>query len=787
MAWVAALSILMTVAAGLQFFTRRQIVSLAPLTIYATTALAVLLLGGTRVAGRHALPPYHVAGAVSGNGRAVVLEGRIEDEPESRTYGLRFTLSTRIVVDEKIHATTGRILVTWIRPNGIPRSTLRLGEVVRLRGYLRAPPRRRNPADFNYRRYLKRKGIYATLTVKDSEAITVLGNERNPIERFISQSRRYVQTMLTRYVPSASGVLRALLLGDRSHLTPEVLSRFAGTGLMHLLAVSGLHVLLVGMVLYGLLRPLLMRLRQFGLALSWEVVEYIRSAVTLAVLLFYMLLTGASPSVVRAVIMTALLMGQVLFQRNAHTLNTLGVAAFLILIIDPENLFDVGFQLSFAAVGGIVSLHPVITRNCPPSWRSAGPIYSVVTTVSVSLAATLGTMPILLSHFGRVPFAGLVLNIVAIPLTALTLIAGILLIVFGWVSPIGSIIGGAADGFARVLLLVADAGSKYFDWATIELPLHSTWLILAMVSAIILIAQWPRPRIRWRLGMAALIFLGIPLWTGVLTGAFLPYLDVIFFDVGQGDAALISTPNGKHILIDAGPRSAYVDQGRRTLLPHFQYDAIRRIDAVIITHPHSDHLGGLPTVLRTIPVSRVLDNGQKHLSTLFDETSRLVDSLKIKHQTLQSGDTLALDPSVKIEVLSPRSLPAEDDDANESSVVLRLVYGKTCLLFMGDAGERTETRLVSTIASRLVCDAIKVGHHGSETSSTIGFVRQVRADTTRKTDAVISVGRENPFGLPDSLVLERWRIFGATVLTTRDEGAIHLRSDGNHLYRLSWR
>jgi competence protein ComEC len=264
-----------------------------------------------------------------------------------------------------------------------------------------------------------------------------------------------------------------------------------------------------------------------------------------------------------------------------------------------------------------------------------------------------------------------------------------------------------------------------------------------------------------------------------------PSLDVLFFDVGQGDAALLALPNGRHVLVDAGLRNPYTDQGSRTILPHLRFAGIDRLDAVVITHPHADHLGGLPTLLREIDVAQVVHSGHNYSSELYAETRGLVEARGVRSRIVAAGDTLALDPSVHLQVLGPVAAPHPDDEANHGSVVLRVTYGDTSFLLTGDAEAAAEADLTTYYGELLASDAVKVGHHGSRTSSTPAFVERVAGEGT--VYAVVSVARRNVYGLPNAEALGAWEDAGAAVLQTWAEGAVWLRSDGHVVERVLWR
>lgn len=789
--WLSGLVFGALLAIGSSLYARRRLVSLDPLLRTLAVLLVVFSLGGLRYLPSRSLPARHVAHAIYNQTEkpaSVSLVARVAGRPRVRPPSVRFPVEAiAVLTGSDTVYTEGLVLVTLARPrHGPPPSypSVQRGDVLRLAGVLQPTPPRRNPADFDYGGYLHRQGIYVTLTLYEPSEIVVLEPQASGFERALTAVQDYVAAQLHLFIPGASSraIVQALILGDRDALDAESKGWFANTGLMHLLAVSGLHVLMVGMILYGVLRPLLLRA-----GCSWRAMEVVRAALTMCVLLLYLFVTGASASVIRAVVMTGLLIGGHLLQRSSHVLNTLGIAGLALLLIRPTYLFDVGFQLSFAAVAAIVTLHPVCYERLPEVWRDSVAGRHLVGATSVSLAATLGTMPVLLFHFGRVSFAGLLLNLPAIPLTGFALAAGLLTVVFGgWLPLAAGLFGAAADVLAQVLLGIAAWGDVVLGWASVHRYVRDPWYILALVVGLAVLAQWPRPRLRWRMGAASLGFLSAGIWLGVLSYHPRAGLEVVFFDVGHGDAALVRFPNGRYLLIDAGGRDAYVDHGRRTVLPHLERFDIDRLDAVVISHPHADHLGGLPALLRSVTVQRVLHNGQPGTTALYAETAHLLDSLSVSHQAVHVGDTLLLDPSVLIQVFAPDSVQAFDE-ANEASVVFRLVYGETAFLFTGDAETGAEQSIVNRFGRLLPSDVVKVAHHGSRTSSTPTFVDHASADTSRSLIAVVSVGSRARFDLPDEEVLARWHARGADVWTTVRRGALWLRSDGQKVDTIEWR
>jgi competence protein ComEC len=346
--------------------------------------------------------------------------------------------------------------------------------------------------------------------------------------------------------------------------------------------------------------------------------------------------------------------------------------------------------------------------------------------------------------------------------------------------------GAASDGLVHGLLWISRVGEARLGWAAIEAYVQDPWLVGAMAAGLVALAQGPRPRHRWRLLLLTLALLTGGVWQSVLHGTHRPHLEMVFFDVGHGDAALLRLPNERHLLIDAGARSPTGDHGTHTVLPHLERYGIDRLDAVLVSHPHGDHLGGVPALLRGVPVGRLITGGTAYDSDLYAETQHLIDSTGVPHQTVQRGDTLLLDPAVRLQILAPEPGARTGDNANDASIVLRVAYGRTTLLFTGDAERQTEAHLVRRYGDFLRSDVVKVGHHGSSTSSTAPFVAAATRDTTR-TAAVISAGAHGFFDLPRPEVVRRWDAAGAAVWTTKRGGALWLRSDGVHLERVQWR
>ena len=776
LAWLAVVGAVVLSVTLYGVATRRRLVTLRRLAVTGGALLAVAALGALRQGAWETLPPDHVAHlAGEPDADPVALWATVAETPSARRRSVKLALDVDSVGTEHRAPASGRVLVSlglpWEGDASIVYPALRLGDRVRVDAVLEPPPTPRNPADFDYGAYLRGQGIWATAFVREAEAVTFVGPADGLLDRVAAAVQRHVRTQTARHVasPDAQGVLLALLLGDRSAVGQGALDAFRETGLMHLLAVSGLHVLLVGMGLFALLKPVLGRL-------GWRrrTVDVSRAAVTLAILGLYVLVTGGSVSVVRAFVMAAVWVGGVAMQRKPDALNSLGLATIVLLLMRPTALWDVGFQLSFGAVAALVTLVPILETRIPGRFRS-GTVGYVTDSVLVSLVATLGTAPALLVHFGRVALGGLVLNLPAIPLTAATLGAGIGTSVLGSVPVAGRAFGAVADASASLLLWTSRVGADGLGGVAIDGFLDRPLTVLAVVLGLATLALARRPTARLRTATLAVGCLALGAFSAPPAG-----LDVVFLDVGQGDATLVTTPDGSAVLVDAGVKTPFSDQGERTVVPHLERFGIDRLDALVLTHADADHIGGAAAVLRAVPVGRLVTNGHGGDTRMWRALRALADSLGVPTVAASAGDTLAVDPAVRVRVLGPAR---RHGSANEASVVLHVTHGATRWLLSGDAEHDGEADLVQTYGDALAADVVKVGHHGSRTSSTPALVAAAGAPQF----AVVSVAAENRYGLPDQEPLMRWLRAGALVLQTADHGAVWLRSDGAGVTRVDWR
>jgi competence protein ComEC len=664
---------------------------------------------------------------------------------------------------------------------------LRYGDHIEFDSELRRPQGKRNPGGFDYRFYLAQRQVFGVLYPDRGEAIALTRRGGFLLLRGIEALRRRVEGMVEQTHRKATEhalVLKGMLLGQRSALPQEVLDAFQDSGASHVLAVSGLHVGLIAGAIF--------------LVLSWlRLTHKAACLLTIAAIILYACLVGFRASVLRASLMLILFLVAQLIDRDADLINLLAFAALVLLVVNPAQLWDVGFQLSFAAVGAIVYLAPRwegFIRRLPPKteevftdrtvahwFHDAGRLGLrwLAIGFGVSLAAQVGTALFIASHFHRVYPIGLIANVFIVglvgPIVSLTL--GAVLLGMAWL-PLAAPIAYINHLFMSFFLGVV----RFFaGWPGAEIKTTPpTFGFIVLFAAICLgITHW-----RWtweRRKSAALIGLtaaAIFVWDAALRDRG-NLLEVTFLDVGQGDAAFLRFPDGRTMLIDGGLYMGNYDSGERILNPFLLHEGVYAIDLLLLSHPDNDHGGGLAHILSEFRVDRVL--GVPHRD-LFPPTHRMlhaiVDEKGIPHELGYAG-AVQLTSTAQLDLLHPfdeGSINLLDRDVNNDSLVLKVAYGKMSILFTGDIGEKVEIKLVES-GCDLRATILKTPHHGSKTSSSARFLGAVRPQY-----AVFSLGERNRYGFPDETVVKRYRDVNCHILRTDQLGAIRLLTDGRRCW-----
>jgi competence protein ComEC len=556
-----------------------------------------------------------------------------------------------------------------------------------------------------------------------------------------------------------AGVVDALILGRRGGIDLELQDRFARSGLVHLLSISGFHVGLITAWVFLLCR--LARMTRSGAL----VVAAVASA-------GYVVFLGWPAPAARAAALAVVLARCRTRQRHVQANALLSATCLAVIVVDPWASLDLGGWLSAAALWGA-------TAFARWSDRALGSGFWARTAAS-SLGATLATAPITAAFLGSVALAGVLLNFPAIPLAAVAVpgvLASLVLLPI-WPSGAEALAAGAGLGL-HLLEICAAAGSAlpaaYFASEPGSVAAVLPWVsVLALALWITGVRNTLREAGR-RLGwcMVAVLWLHLVPVQRLSSADGDGGLALHFLDVGQGDGALLRTPAGRWLVIDAGPVSGRDDAGRRVVAPFLERHGARALAAILVSHAHADHMGGVPSLLRRFRVGAVIEPGSPVPDPAYGALLSTVDSAGIPWHPARAGERFTLD-GVHFAVLHPRPDWSEwGEDVNEDSLVLLVEYGEFQALFTGDAGFPAEAALRSS-AGRV--DLLKVGHHGSR-GSTGGEL----LDSLRPLVAVISVGR-NEYGHPAPETLERLERRRVPVLRTDQDGTITVRTDGTAMW-----
>ena len=582
------------------------------------------------------------------------------------------------------------------------------------------------------------------------------GQAQHPTPNTSLAARRAVLATTARLYGDKAPLVDALLFDRHGAIDRDTRDRFAASGLVHLLSISGFHVGLIVGWLFLLFR--LVHLRREPALLG---------ATLLGVL--YVAWIGWPAPATRAAALAALLCVARLRQRSVRWDALLATTTLFVLLLDPWAITDLGAWLSVASLAG---------ATYASRWSDLRFGTGILArTLSGSLGATLATAPITAAAVGRVSIAGLLLNFLGIPLAALAVPAVILSLLL---APISNMLARSMAAGGGALLSLLDrlaqlgAGIPYGHFV-VEAGWQAAlpWVGL-LVAALWLVSGRATRQVALTRGVAlagTLLWVGggARIWEGVAS-ADAPGLTLTFLDVGQGDATVIATPHGHWLLIDAGPEGEGHDAGRSVVAPFLERHGVTRLDAMILSHAHRDHYGGMPAVLDRVPATTFLEPGEAVDDPGYRILLDRVAASGAEWHPIRRGDTLRVD-GVEIDVLHPDTTWSDWGlDLNEDSDVLLVRYGRFRALFSGDAGLPAESDMRREAED---VDVLKVGHHGSAGASGADWLAELRPET-----AVVSVGRGNRYGHPSAAALGRLGAAGADVWRTDEEGTVEVWTDG---------
>lgn len=600
------------------------------------------------------------------------------------------------------------------------------------------------------------------------------------------------RTMESSLSEQSAALHQAIVLGLKRGITPEMRDAFTTTGLAHLLAVSGTHFALLAIILFTVIKAIVKSLPMKILTRMTLYVTPTQIAIVLAmpVLVLYALISGASTPTARSLIMVFIYMSALFIGRKKQWLNSLSIAAIIILLWEPQSLFDLSFQLSFVAVlliGYVLEKREDRTQGIPhhPPLVKVGLFEKTFEWMKISIlitiVATLGTAPFVISYFHQFPLISPISNLIITPLVCfvvlpLGLFAGFLTLLTG-INPLP--LSYPIDVITSLSLNAIKIASN-IPYSSLHLHKPSIMIATLFLLSLAIVIKC---KSRWRLLPFVFIICLYILSPFLFVG---PNPTITFLDVGQGDSAVVKLPDSpahffkwrakKVMLIDGG--SEVYDTGRRVIAPYLYSQGIRRVDYMVLSHPHSDHYGGFIYLIEHFKVGEVWWNGRK--TPEVEEFFKKIAEKGIPLRTLKRGDMFE-SKDYKIYVLHPydefyaHSPRGETSNQNNDSLVLKIEWMDAKALFTGDIEMEAEEDLIY-LSKWLRSDIIKVPHQGGRSSSTEGFLRAVSPQI-----AVISAGRGNPFNHPHRETLDRYRRLGAMVFRTDIDGAVMVTiGDGSY-------
>jgi len=704
----------------------------------------------------------------------VIIEGLIAKRPTVGPDGSRLVVNVeRSVLLNRTEMVSGTMMLNVAHGDVY----FSMGDRIRFKTTISVPHRLGLPGEFDYPRYLSFQGISAVGRVASRQDITLIrGGAEESVQRNIDIAAKRLGDIIREALPDdrISSVLTALLLGDQKRIPKNLADSYTRAGVNHILSISGFHV---GIIAAFISLVSLWILKHFeALSLMWNVR---RASVLLAVpsMLFYLFLTGNAPATARSVIMLIACALALYIERESDSINALLMAAFFLIAINPTTLFDISFQLSFLSLWGIIIAVPALTRYIPdktPSWA-----VMFIQFIAASIAATLTTLIPVLYVFKVASFNGILTNFLIVPLLGYgAVIAGFCVLPLITVFPT----------FSNILLWPAAklviASNQIVEWFStlpvIRFPNVTSWdmLLFLLLMSIVTFVQSRQKRLTFAAVMPLAVIVmhltGPPQSDG--------RLHISMLSVGQCESLLLRLPDGSSMLVDGG---GYLqengnDFGQRILVPALESLGIRKIDRIILTHDHPDHIGGLSFAVKNMQIGSLLTTSNTLKSVHFKELKSALEERQIQVEELAAGDSIKLSSGVVLDVLSPHKQAVSGEvnvvhDANEESLVFRISYGDFSMLFTADAGFDAERHMISR-GIELKSTVLKVGHHGSGYSTSEEFI-----DLVRPSIALISVGAGNRFGLPSARTLDLLRSKGVEVYRTDLDGTVELISDGSRV------
>lgn len=698
----------------------------------------------------------------------------VEEVELQKPYEIEFVVKTdSLHLDNKLFILNDKLICKF-RGDSSQRAMLykkiKPGNKIFMSGTFQKGKEKRNPGEFDYNKYLLQQGITGIFVAYNTDSISIIGNKSELFKSLILSVRKRLDKIIhDLHNPETAGLLRGLLLADRSEIDYDTRNVFVNSGVIHVLAVSGLHVgyiLLIFVFLFG----------RFGI--------YTRSVLTIIGLMLFMFITGIPPSVFRATLMAIIIILAFLYNRSTNINNSVAIAAVIILLFNPEQLFNPGFQLSFSAVLAIGWLYPYFQTGIKRMKIRYKFIEFVLLFIAVSLSAQIGTLPFTLFYFSKLSLISLFANLIVIPMIGIIIGTAFITIALGVITyPLAIYFASVNDLLVFLIFrFIKFTGELNFSflWIRNYSTLDAVIFYIILIALVLSLKRIRKFKVK--LGLVLISFLAIILFSKIDDKIlFAPdKLNVLMIDVGQGDSFLVQFPDKKTGLIDAGNASPYFDNGEKTIIPLLDYLGINKIDYGFITHFDMDHYGGFVSLINANRIKKMFlpwpDSSEKSI-----RFENFLKNMKVEKEYYHPEEILI--DKVKIHIFNnPMDNYFKKFSSNDKSGFFKIEFGSTSFLFVGDAEIPAEKYYLEHYKKELDSDVLKIGHHGSITGSTIEFLKAVSPRIS-----LVSVGRKNKFGHPSDIVLKRLKFLNSDIYRTDSLGAVLLQSDGKNIKYIDWR
>ena len=631
------------------------------------------------------------------------------------------------------------------------------GDIVKIEGVFKNVEESRNYKGFNHKKYLKQKKIYGIIYVEKEEYLKtkfdnyfIIGKTKNLLNNRIDSL----------YEKETAMFLRGILIGDNT-LDNDLKESFRKSSISHILAISGLHITYL---IIGFKKVLDIFIKS----------KHKKNIILIIILILFAILTGMSPSCVRACIMSIVLLANELMYKRNNFYKSIIIAFIVLLLINPYNLYNVGMWLSFLGTIGIVLFKNPIKILFFRKYKKA---IKFLDFFLVSFSAQIMIIPVILYNYNQLSFTFFIPNFFISYLIGPIIFLGYITIIIPIKIPF---IIKIEELLIKIVFIIANICSKIpFSNISVETP-HLVVVILYYVFIFYIIVYYTRNKFYF---LRQFLLKKIPKQIKRIISIYLivivifnisfdDNLKVFFVDVGQGDCTVIITPEGKNIIIDGGE-----DFEGKIVYPYLLDRGITNINYMIISHFDSDHIGGLFSVLENLKVDKVIISKQLRMSENYYRFEDIVRKKNIKTIVVKKGDIIKIENNILLDILWPNSTNViEENDLNNSSIVCKIHYKEFSILFTGDIEEAAESTIIEQYenTNSLRSTVLKIAHHGSKTSSTQKFIERVSPQI-----ALIGVGKNNKFGHPNESVIKILNNYNIKIYRTDQTGEISIEVDKN--------